>query len=55
MSGATAVPELDLGGHQGTEGFRDEPLLNLPDEPGLYLPTGHKQVYRPTWFERAHF
>lgn len=44
MSDATAVRESDLGGEQGTKGFQDEPMLNLPDEAGVCLLTRHKST-----------
>lgn len=54
MSGATAVPELDLGEHQGKKGFQDKLLLNPLDKPGVYLPDTNRPK-TPTWFEIAHF
>ena len=44
MSGATAVPELDLGEHQGKKGFQDKLLLNPLDKLGVYLSTRYKEA-----------
>lgn len=48
MSDATAVPELDLGEHQGTKGFQGKPLLNLQTKRGCtYLPDTDSSTYPP--------